>query len=722
MFFKKAILAILSIAFASSAYAEKVDVLNGEGDFTKAQSSEAEIPATDPAFFAFNQVGFTTDNFKELALINGTSDDVEFLDDQGKVVLKVTPPKAENWSFGDKKVSLVDFTELKTPGKYTVRQGKTTSDKKINIADNPFGNLLNASLKFFYYQRASMELEEKYAGKWKRAAGHIDNKVKIHPQIKEDHPDLDIGKGIISSPKGWYDAGDYGKYMVNSGITTQTLLALYEHYPEFFKSRKWNIPKDGNLPDLLAEIKYNLDWMLSMQREDGGVYNKLTTKQFCGFIMPEKDNAERYAIGLNDGAAFSFAHVMATAYRIYEPFDKTYANKMLTAAKKAYNWAVAHDDYYWSQPSDVGTGQYGNSSGNRELAKAELWIATNDQAYEMNENFYAYGSSPEWVNISGFITYEIATSSHFDTAIKNNSINELKKEAYQFVKNAGSGIGAPAYSKWGSNSFVANDGIWLLYTYYVTGESKYYETAIKALDYLLGKNTLDKSFVTGYGTNTPMHPHHRPSEADGVAEPIPGMLVGGPNRGMEDSNENSTSPEDGCSESYGDGSPAGAYNDHVCSYASNEVAINWNAPLAYLVGAIKALNSGYAPSFAHENVKKYAADHKREEASENPDENETNSSSSETLDNSSSSAKPDNDKDAISINRIPSVAFSVHNRSLSLASQIPARISIFDMQGQHINTYNNVMGQINLGNIPSGRYIARISHGKQNFTAPLLLK
>ena len=152
--------------------------------------------------------------------------------------------------------------------------------------------------------------------------------------------------------------------------------------------------------------------------------------------------------------------------------------------------------------------------------------------------------------------------------------------------------------QWGSNASAANQGVWLLHAYYLTGDEKYYSTALKALDYMLDKNPLDMSFVTGFGSKSPMHPHHRPSTSDGVTDPIPGMIVGGPQPGGEDVG---SAAEWKCAD-YRTGFAATAYTDQQCSYATNEVAINWNAPLAYLAGALEAINAGYAPSFAAAGV------------------------------------------------------------------------------------------------------------------------
>jgi endoglucanase len=132
---------------------------------------------------------------------------------------------------------------------------------------------------------------------------------------------------------------------------------------------------------------------------------------------------------------------------------------------------------------------------------------------------------------------------------------------------------------WGSNAVAANQGILMLQAYRITKDKKYFNAALSNQDYILGRNATGYSFVTGFGMKTPMHIHHRPSEADGIVDPVPGLLAGGPNPGMQDKCVYVSSIADE------------AYTDDVCSYASNEVAINWNAPLVYLSGAIEAITS-----------------------------------------------------------------------------------------------------------------------------------
>ena len=545
--------------------------------------------AASAATAYINQVGYRTGDTKEFALVDG-SGTVEIVDGSGTTVLTATPSAASNWAPSGQSVQLVDFSDLKTPGTYSIKVGGQVVRNDLKIADSPFEDVTKASLKWYYYQRASMALEETYAGQWKRAAGHTNETAQLHKSA---------GSGSLQSSKGWYDAGDYGRYIVNSGITTYTLLSLYEHFPDYFKTLKWNIPADGNLPDLLAEIKYNLDWMLTMQASDGAVYHKLTTLQFPGDVMPNKDTEQLYVIGKGTAATFDFAAVMAVAARVYRPFDASYADKCLEAAKKAYAWGAQNPNVKFNNPSDVGTGSYADGSlgDEKDFAGTELFVTTGDASYKTSG---ASHNLPGWADVSGLATYGKATHATEFGNVAQVAKDTLLSVADDFEARSTTGFGVVMGDNdfyWGSNSVAGNQGVWLLHAYYLTGDKKYYVAATKVLDYLLGKNPLDMSFLTGYGTKSPMMPHHRPSTADGVKDPVPGMIVGGPQPGGEDIGSQTWECKD-----YRTGKPATSYTDNRCSYATNEVAINWNAPFAYLAGAIEAINAGYAPSFAVDGV------------------------------------------------------------------------------------------------------------------------
>ena len=609
-----------------------------------------------PSFAAtayINQIGYRPGDFKELALVDANGN-VDFVNAAGQVVLSVTPKDASYWNASGQNVQLVDFSELVTSGKYSIKVNGNVLRSDLVVKSQTFEEIVKASIKWFYYQRASMALESRYAGKWARAAGHTNATARRHNSTGES--------GTIQSSKGWYDAGDYGRYIVNSGITTYTLLSLYEHFPQYFKSLKWNIPAEGSLPDLLAEIKYNLDWMLTMQASDGGVYHKLTSLGFPGDVMPAQDDSQLYAIGKSTAGTFDFAAVMAMASRIYKPFDATYASKCLEAAKKAFAWGQQHPNQnYLANPSDVSTGAYENDNPNDEkvLAGTELYITTGDASYRQSgsSEYVSY-----WGDVMGLATYEKATHRTQFGGDADEAKRKILSTADDFANRAEKGFGVVMAKDdfvWGSNAVASNQGVWLLHAYYLTGEQKYYKAAVKALDYLLGKNPLDMSFVTGYGTKSPKMPHHRPSTSDNIEDPIPGMLVGGPQPGGEDVG---SAAEWKCAD-YRTGQVATAYTDQRCSYATNEVAINWNAPLAYLAGAIEAVNAGYAPEFAAAGVAKNDVP-----ASSSSSSVETVSSSSEvqsssSVPQSSSSVIPASSSSTIAVPDVSSSSANIESSS-----------------------------------------------------------
>ena len=163
-----------------------------------------------------NQVGFLTNGLKQIAVIDGAGKDVVFKDSAGTAALTVTAPEAQAWEPAGKSASLVDFSELKTPGTYKIYIGDEEVGHPVVISDNAYEGVTKGALKFFYFQRASTALEEEYAGIYARAAGHPDTAVRYHASTGHE-TSLD---STFNGAKGWYDAGDYGKYIVNSGITT----------------------------------------------------------------------------------------------------------------------------------------------------------------------------------------------------------------------------------------------------------------------------------------------------------------------------------------------------------------------------------------------------------------------------------------------------------------------------------------------------------------------
>ncbi len=538
-----------------------------------------------------NQVGFLTNGQKQMAVVDAEGKDVQFKDESGKVVLTVTAPKAEIWTpAGDTAASLVDFTELKTAGTYQAYVGDEKIGHPIKIADDALEAAAKASLKFFYYQRASTALPEEFAGQWAREAGHPDTAVAYHKSTGHDR----MVEPKIASPKGWYDAGDYGKYIVNSGISTYTLLQLYQHNKEYFQKTSLNIPESKNeVPDILDEIRWNLDWMITMQDTDGGVFHKLTTLKFVGTVTPLKaSSTQRYVIGKAEEATLNFAAVMALASEVYKPYDPEFAQRCIDAAQRAYMWADEHAGETYVQPSDVGTGSYtgARSATIRFWAQAEIYRVSGDTTFKklVDKNTIRTANTriPSWQDSYMLGVFTIATNPGiFNETLVDSAKTLITNSADKFVQsleNNGYGV---ALDKgdfyWGSNGVASNKAMILIHAYILTKDEKYLNAANSIVDYVLGRNPIDRSYLTGYGVNPTMNPHHRPSQSDSIEAPVPGMVAGGANASADDCAKTYNNPK----------AVARSYYDNSCSYATNEVAINWNAPFAYAIGSLQAIAS-----------------------------------------------------------------------------------------------------------------------------------
>lgn len=559
-----------------------------------------------------SQIGFFPEAQK-IAIINGaTAATFDITDEEGtNIVYSGTLSDVANWSFSGEFVRVADFSNFKTPGKYRiVAPGVPTPSYVFEISDKIYNNIEKAAIKMYYYQRASTALSPTYAGTWHRAAGHPDDLVQIHASAATTARPTGT---IVSSPKGWYDAGDYNKYIVNSGISTYTMLAAYEHFSSYFDTLSINIPENTNqLPDILDEALWNLEWMLTMQDpNDGGVYHKLTNPNFDGNVMPANAGNPRYMVQKSTSAALNFTAVMAQAARIFSKFEAQkpgFSAQCMAAALKAYQWALDNPTVYYNQSNlnttynpDITTGTYGDGNVSDEFnwAVAELFLSTKDPVYYFNYNSSQWTDVPSWptTNMLGLISlnhYRKQIYNEVDTTYLRNKLITIASGLRDHAMNTSAykipmGAGGTGNFNWGSNSIAANQSLVLLQAFFYTNDSTYLKAAMSNMDYILGRNPLNYCYITGYGTKSPSSPHHRPMESDNINAPIPGFLVGGPYASA------STSGDCGSS-SYPSSQPALSYVDLTCSYSTNEIAINWNAPMVYNLGSIQALYAGGRPS------------------------------------------------------------------------------------------------------------------------------
>jgi len=500
----------------------------------------------------------------------------------GKVAYKPTVgPAVKDPDSGDE-LRRIDFSGLKASGRYYVEVVGVGKGDVFEISPKVYAKPFRLAMRMFTGQRCGC------------AVSLAPDFPQYHyPACHTDiaHYDPSTGKeGEVDVIGGWHDAGDFGRYIVNSGITTGTLLWAYE-----LNSKKLSrinldlMDHRKSTPDVLTEIRWNLDWMLKMQDKDGGVWHKSTTTKFAGFIMPQDDHADTVIVGSGKEpykvttATADFAAVTAIAARVYRPFDREYADRCLAASRKAWTWAFDHpNSLYTRNPKGISTGGYGDGDARDELlwASAELFRATGEKPY----TDYFVSHYTDWkpslsadhaqgwpaVQNMAMYTYALANRPEANLSVVAQIRADAVTTGDELVKRSrDNGYLIPMRSTdyiWGSNSVVANYAMMLQLADRIAPKKEYRDAACDCLHYLFGRNTFATSFVTQLGSRWPMHPHHRPSAADGVEQPWPGMLVGGPNA-------NRKSP------------PARQWEDVQGNFTVNEIAINWNAPLVFAIAS-----------------------------------------------------------------------------------------------------------------------------------------
>ena len=509
-----------------------------------------------------------------------------------------------------KPCQMVDFSDLKACGEYTIGVKKDLSPFtfQFSISERPYRELTRKALRAFYHQRASMATEEPYAEGYARPAGHPDDHVIVHASAAtEERP----AGTIISSPGGWYDAGDYNKYIVNSGFTMGVWLMAYEFNKAYFDTLRLNIPEsqisNDKCPDMLSEAMYNLRWMLTMQDTDGGVYHKLTEPAFEGFIRPDQCKKPRYVVMKTTAATLDFAATMALATRVYAPYDPDFCEEAKEAAIRAYNWAVEHPEVYYDQPKmneemkqcgevEITTGAYDDFDVNDEFywAEVELYLLTGDEQYKANVKDHAgaiantltkdgkYYLPATWGNVAELAYLELLLQGKTDADALLTYLAPYLDEADTISVFRSPYGNRESDFFWGCNSEgCCWRGVECLYAYRLTGDEKYLINAERCLNYVLGQNATGFCYVTGFGTHPTKDPHHRLSYSHPKGT-LPGFLAGGPNPARQDA------ATDGVK--YPKNVPADeSYLDYQPSYASNEVTINWNVTLFALSAGIDAL-------------------------------------------------------------------------------------------------------------------------------------
>lgn len=605
-------------------------------------------------------------------------------------------------------VHQIDFSDYTTPGTGYTIEVNGQSSYPFDIADDIYSEFKYDAIKYFYYNRSGIEIEGEFSGggntsyaandDYGRPAGHLvwDSNIPCYdPNTDTTHegawpdyiPDCPAGHSADLTG-GWYDAGDYGKYVVNGGISVWTLMNLYERFENFdaaalsaaFGDNTLNIPESGNgIPDILDEAAWQMEFLLKMQNNDvfdGMVHHKMhdDTWTALGFLPlynsedssygpsnnaspgtedPLGYSRSRYMMAPSTAATLNVAATGAQCARVFDGHDDDLAGRCWEAAETAFaaaqanpDWYAPHrdeffdyvnlgggpydddfldDDFFWAAAElyltasimgDSDAGSYQTAMAGYEADTAAFWQnpnVPNENPVNAGENHFEWCSNGSALSIphSGAVPFEVdcgvAGSFNWGTTSALGAISIAtvggvpEQSAMQGHVNAASdhilgaqfsqGYQHPMSANdvandypWGSNSFVVNNTIMLGSSYDYTGEAKYADGVVRGMDYIFGRNTLDKCFVTGENTcdNELKEPHHR--VYSGPLNPIfsdapPGWMSGGAN-----SVESTFDPvmilgiNDGLAFCP---FPQMCTMDLIDAWSANEVTINWNAPYAW---------------------------------------------------------------------------------------------------------------------------------------------
>ena len=571
-----------------------------------------------------NQVNYFPQLEKKATLLSDQTSSVSFslLDESGKTVFTGdSSVLGEDADSGDS-VHVLDFSKFQEPGTYTLEADGQKS-RSFSIGGTAYySGMLYDALNYFYQNRSGIAIESQFitsgdSTSLARAAGHSNDTARI----TTDWDDLNSNGGTQDVTGGWYDAGDHGKYVVNGGISLWMMQNQYEHAKQkgdtsAYEDGTMSIPENNNgYPDLLDEARWEMEWMLKMIVQDGEyadmAYHKVHDIKWTALGMtPADDTLERILKPPTTCATLNLAACAAQASRLWRDLDSDFSKQCLDAAEAAYAAAKKHPDLYAPIDQSIGGGPYGDDDATDEFywAAAELYLTTGDSSYQKDMK------ASDWyldvpTTLKGGESVDTVASFDWEHTAALGSISlslypdQLGKDAEKlsdaFSEAADTylqledeqGYGQPYAAStisssdsdngyvWGSNSFVIDNAIILAYAYDLTDNTDYLNGAATAMDYLLGRNPVDYSYVTGYGTHAVQYPHHR-FWAHQLSESFPmapsGVLVGGPNSGIED-------PwVQGSGWKKGEIPPAKCYLDHIEAWSVNECTINWNEPLAWM--------------------------------------------------------------------------------------------------------------------------------------------
>lgn len=469
---------------------------------------------------------------------------------------------AENVQSGDI-VWQGDFSTFVQTGIYHIYDPTNNYQSyDFEIKDDVYNLILNATVKSYYYQRCGTAITGAYGGAWTHAACHM-GEAAAHLYDGSDQ-----GAGTARDVTGgWHDAGDYRKYVTFTFTTLWDLMHAYDWYPTKF-SDSTGIPESGNgIPDILDEVKYELDWLLKMQKADGSLYSGVfvtANGSNMGAGDPSTENTVYYYANFSTAATATGAMAFALGSRLIAPFNPSYAATLKTAAENAWIFLELHTiNIQYNHTNFTNANANWNDASDaqgRLAAAAELWHLTGTIKYktyvDANYNsaattdggwhqpiingYFETGASN--VTQRGLVSYCAApgATAAVVTAIKTSLNQGIQNQGYgQRANDPYKAYMYDGHYTWGSNQAKAEWGdleLWGNKLNVNAGlAAAYNAVAEEYLHYFHGRNPLSWCYLTQsqlFGADKPITTFYHSWFADGTVydtNPAPGFLAGGPN-------------------------------------------------------------------------------------------------------------------------------------------------------------------------------------------------
>ncbi|PFG34429.1 glycoside hydrolase family 9 protein [Sanguibacter antarcticus] len=590
------------------------------------------VADTGPAV-KVNQVGYLPDGPKNATVVTDATEPLMWsLDQDGTSVASgQTVPAGFDDSAGAA-VHTIDFSAVTATGDALTLRVDGEVSEPFTIGADVYQSLRTDALRFFYTNRSGIEIDGDVAGaEYARAAGHVgvapnqgDTAVGCQePKTWTDGWTCDYTLDVSG---GWYDAGDHGKYVVNGGIAVAQLLSTWERAVQVGTQDELGdstlaIPeRDNGVPDILDEARWELDFMLAMQVPEGEelagmVHHKVQDETWTGLpLLPSADPKPRQLHRPSTAATLNLAAVAAQGSRAFATIDPDYAATLRSAALRAYAAARTHPDLFATREDGVdGGGAYADDDVTDELywAAAELYLTTGEATYLSDvENSPLH--TADVFGPGGFYWGSVAPLARMQLARFGDSLEDIDEIRASVVagaddlvaQQAAQPFGQPYAPEdgryvWGSSSSILNNQVVLATAFDLTAAPVYARAVLEGYDYLLGRNILGQSYITGYGENSAENQHSRwyANQLDAsLPHPPVGSVAGGPNSDLQD--PVSQAWLTGCA-------PQACYVDNIEAWAVNEITVNWGSALTWVASFVADQGSGeasvdLAPTFSSE--------------------------------------------------------------------------------------------------------------------------